>query len=417
MAGRLVFIAVVVFAVTLSWRIYSTTRAKSLEEEFKRNDPENIARIAAEAKSSAGFVKDMEKALDHANQRRVALSAMALGYADDEAWAKDLLDRGLKEWHPVIKHDMAELLRPGTPRAAAKDLDLLSRLVHDDDTNVRQAAGGSMVLYGAAATEPIARAIQEGNCNELVEALGSSVLKGETTFVGTLRSAAASTNPDIREHAMLALGGASPSEKAPPYLPILAKGLTDPVDKVDKAAAKALVRLGPSAIPALSEGLGSKQRREREAVAEALADAPALSTRLAPDLMKHVASEDPDLSDKMGKALLAVPPTDDLLKAMKEATSGDTHQKVRVRAVLTSMITNVRYPPSTEDCGAMQPVFEILLDLPCDRECIAKLRSDDAAALKDHPCFDDVYQPLLQQLGQSRSRAEFAAALLGKKHK
>jgi HEAT repeat protein len=412
--GKVVLVAAVFFVAALSWRIYTGAQERNLAERLKKNDAVSIAALAADAKSSRGFAKDLEKGFNNASQRKVALSAVALGYVNDDSWAKELVDRGLKEWHPAIKRDLTDVLRPSPTRAAPKDLELLMRLVHDDDATVRISAGGSMIMYGSAAVESTMKAIQEGNCNELVEALGNSVLKGETTFVNALKTAATGNNPDIREHAMLALGNASPTEKAPPYMPILAKGLTDPVDKVAKAAAKALVRLGPAAMPPLQEALNSKQRRERDAAAEALKEAPALSTRLAADLMKHAASEDPELSDKMAQALLAVPPTDDLVKAMKSAASGETREKVRLRSVLISMVTNVHYPPSTEDCAAMQPVFDTLLDLPCDRECLAKVRGDDATALKDHPCFDEIYQPLLQQLGTSGARGDFAAALLGK---
>src|SRR5438445_5860924 len=99
----------------------------------------------------------------------------------------------------------------------------------------------------------ISRAMQQDKCNKLVETLGSSILKGESTFTGMLRAAATSQHADVREHAMLALGGASPTEKPPPFMNILTKGLADPVDKVDKAAAKALVRLGPAAMASLEE--------------------------------------------------------------------------------------------------------------------------------------------------------------------
>ena len=69
----------------------------------------------------------------------------------------------------------------------------------------------------------------------------------------------------------------------------------------------------------------------------------------------------------------------------------------------------------------MQPVFETLLDLPCDHECLANIRKDSSVAIKDHPCFEELYQPLLEELGKSGSRGEVAGALLGKsggkKHK
>jgi HEAT repeat protein len=407
--GKIVVGAALLFVGTLSYRIYSSIQTKDLADRLKKTEPDAVSKLAEDAKKSKGLVKDLEKALNNASQRKPALTAMAMGWAADDEWAKEVLDRGIKEWHPAVKRDFAEVLRPTKSRPAPKDLDLLSRLIHDDDAGVRIASANSMVMYGTASVDAVTKSVQIGDCNELVEALGGSVLKGETLFSNALKLAAGSGNPDIREHAMLALGSASPTEKAPPYMIILNKGLTDPVDKVAKAAAKALARLGPAAIPPLEEGLGSKQRREREAVADALVDAPALSTRLAPALMKHAATEDPELSDKMAKALMAVPPTEDLVKAMRSAASGEKSEKVRLRTVLLTMATNVRYPPSTEDCGEMQPVFETLFDLPCDRECLARVRTESAQALKDHPCFEEVYQPLLQQM-----KGEFAGALLGK---
>src|SRR5207245_2118771 len=116
----------------------------------------------------------LEKGLDHANQRKTVLAAIALGYSSDDAWAKEALDRGLKEWHPTIKRDLAEVLRPAATRAAGRDIEILSRLVHDDDSMVRDTAGVSMIGYGSAAVPAIGRAIQEGNCDKLVEALGGS---------------------------------------------------------------------------------------------------------------------------------------------------------------------------------------------------------------------------------------------------
>jgi HEAT repeat protein len=166
----------------------------------------------------------------------------------DASSAADALTRALTDRNAFVRWAAARALAnidaTLDPKAAAIAVPGLARGLFDPDLNTRLAAAATLEKYGPAAKEAVP---------EMARAVG----------VG---------DAEIRVAVIRALEAVDPAD-AQPAVPALSQALTNPADRVRRAAAEALGRLGPlarDAEPALRRALDDPEDLVRKAAAEAL---------------------------------------------------------------------------------------------------------------------------------------------------
>ena len=155
-------------------------------------------------------------------------------------------------------------------RAAAKTLtliadeqsipDLLNSLLTDPDSVVQGSAMGALAAIGAPAVEAVFSILENPDSSEMQRGLANWAL----AFIGdkapdSLRAAAISTNPDIRQAAIAALGSQIQSMGDEQARELLTNALNDPISNVRAEAATLLGKLqdsewaAPLLIPKLND--------------------------------------------------------------------------------------------------------------------------------------------------------------------